>query len=212
MRTRLLYATRAVLLGVALAIGLVLALFPSAGHAQGAIPRDADRYRLTLTREARQAWGINAPVASFAAQVHQESRWNVNARSPVGAEGLAQFMPSTSTWISGVYASLQDRAPANPTWALRALVTYDRWLYDRVRVADNACERMAYAMSAYNGGLGWVYKRQAKSRTPGQCFGATCEINPGVSPGSQRENAQYPRVILLKFEPLYEPWGAGSCG
>jgi hypothetical protein len=193
---------------LALIVASCVAPVPAA--ATQAIPRDAQRHQLTLKREAQQAWGLGAPVATFAAQVHQESRWNESARSPVGAQGLAQFMPATSNWIGGLYASLGDRAPNNPVWALRALVTYDKWLFDRVK-ANNACERMAFTLSAYNGGLGWVYKRQKRSSDPGQCLGATCAINPGVTPASQAENQHYPEVILRKFEPLYSAWGNGSC-
>lgn len=178
-------------------------------HAQG-IPRDAQRYQLTLKREAQLAWGLQAPVATFAAQVHQESRWRLDARSPVGAVGLAQFMPATSNWIGGVYPSLSERAPTNPTWALRALVTYDKWLADRIR-ADDECQDMAFALSAYNGGLGWVYKRQKLSQQPGLCLGGTCTINPGITLAAQRENQHYPEVILLKYEALYQSWGNGAC-
>ena len=174
------------------------------------IPRDAQRYQLTLKREARQVWGLGAPVATFAAQVHQESRWRDNAVSPVGAVGLAQFMPGTANWIGGLYPSLGGRAPTNPTWALRALVTYDKWLSDRIQ-ADDACQDMAFALTAYNGGLGWVYKRQKLSPQPGICLGGTCTINPGITPASQRENQHYPEVILLKYEPLYLTWGNGAC-
>ncbi|MFI5447740.1 transglycosylase SLT domain-containing protein [Polaromonas sp. UC242_47] len=181
----------------------------SVACAQG-IPRDAQRHQATLKREAQRVWGLNAPVATFAAQVHQESRWREDARSPVGAVGLAQFMPATSNWIGGLYVSLGDRAPTNPTWALRALVTYDRWLADRIKAVDD-CERMAFTLSAYNGGLGWVYKRQRLSKEPGRCLDATCTINPGVTPASQRENQHYPEVILRRYEPLYAGWGAGSC-
>ncbi|WP_198086622.1 lytic transglycosylase domain-containing protein [Variovorax sp. E3] len=177
--------------------------------AQG-IPRDAQRHQLTLKREAQRVWGLNAPVATFAAQVHQESRWRENALSPVGAVGLAQFMPSTARWIGGLYGDLRDVAPLNPTWALRGLVTYDKWLFDRVK-ADNECEQMAFALSAYNGGLGWVYKRQRLSPQPGVCIGATCAINPGIAPANQRENEHYPDVILNKHQPLYRTWGRGAC-
>lgn len=174
------------------------------------IPRAALQHRATLKREAQRVWGLDAPVATFAAQVHQESRWRENARSPVGAQGLAQFMPSTAAWIGGVYPSLAERAPMNPTWALRGLVTYDKWLFDRVK-ADSDCERMAFALSAYNGGLGWVYRRQAISPQPGVCMGATCAINPGIHAANQRENQHYPELILRQYEPLYRTWGAGSC-
>ena len=99
------------------------------------------------------------------------------------------------------------------TWALRALVVYDKWLYDRVR-GDTPCERMAFALAAYNGGLGWVNKRKARSPQPGVCLGVTCRINPGIHPANQRENQHYPEVILRRYEPLYAStmgWGKGAC-
>lgn len=184
----------------------------SMAHAAGSIPREAQQHRLTLKREAQLAWGLGAPVATFAAQVHQESRWRSNATSPVGAQGMAQFMPATSQWIGGLYASLGERAPTNPVWALRALVTYDKWLFDRIKAADD-CQRMAFALSAYNGGLGWVYKRQKISPAPGVCLDSTCKLNPGVTPASQAENQHYPEVILRKHTPLYTAagWGQGAC-
>ncbi|HCY15594.1 MAG: lytic transglycosylase [Curvibacter sp. GWA2_64_110] len=188
---------------------IVAAVAPITAHAQS-IPREANRYQLTLKREAQYAWGLQAPVASFAAQVHQESRWRLDARSPVGAAGLAQFMPATTDWIGGLYPGLAARDPGNPTWSLRALVTYDKWLADRIRAKD-ACQDMAFALTAYNGGLGWVYKRQKLSAEPGVCLGVTCLINPGISEAAQRENRHYAETILLKHEPLYRGWGNGSC-
>jgi hypothetical protein len=119
-------------------------------------------------------------------------------------------MPSTSNWIGGLYGDLRERTPLNPTWAIRGLVTYDKWLADRI-TADTPCDEMAFVLSAYNGGLGWVYKRQRLSLQPGVCIGATCAINPGVTAASQRENQHYPEVILLKYEPIYRAWGRGSC-
>lgn len=194
---------------LALVSGALLMSRPA--NAADQIPTAANRYKLTLKREAQRVWGIEAPVATFAAQVHQESRWRVDARSPVGALGLAQFMPATATWISTLPGSeLQGAHTANATWSLRALVTYNLWLHARVRAADG-CERMAYTLSAYNGGLGWVYKRQARSSQPGLCLGKTCAINPGIHPANQVENEHYPRLILLRYEPLYASWGPGSC-
>lgn len=208
-RSKMKLSARIALWLHACALLVLLLGFAAVALAQS-VPRDAQHHQATLKREALRVWGIDAPVATFAAQVHQESRWREGARSPVGAVGLAQFMPATSNWIGGLYSSLGDRAPTNPTWALRALVTYDRWLADRIK-ADGACERMAFTLSAYNGGLGWVYKRQRLSNEPGRCLGATCAINPGVTPASQRENQHYPEVILRRYEPLYAGWGAGSC-
>lgn len=192
--------------GVLLVVLLVLA----AEHAPAQVPREAKQHQAALKRNAQMLWGLDAPVATFAAQIHQESRWRFDARSPVGAQGLAQFMPATAQWIGGLDAGLREREPMNPTWALRALVVYDLWLYQRVK-ADDDCQRMGFVLQAYNGGLGWVYKRQKLSPEPGRCMGATCNINPGVSPASQRETEHYPVVILQRYEPLYAAWGPGSC-
>jgi soluble lytic murein transglycosylase-like protein len=87
--------------------------------AWGQIPAQANIYRARLTREARAAWGLEAPVALFAAQVHQESGWREDARSLMGALGLARFMPGTAAWIAWLYpADLGDAAPLDARCAL----------------------------------------------------------------------------------------------
>ncbi|MBY0236117.1 MAG: transglycosylase SLT domain-containing protein [Burkholderiaceae bacterium] len=193
-------------------IGFLLAVMVTEAKAAPGdqIPREAQQHQAALKRNAQMIWGLGAPVATFAAQVHQESRWRADARSPVGALGLAQFMPATAAWIGAHDPALLGAQATNPTWALRAVVSYDRWLWQRIK-ADDECQRMAFTLAAYNGGLGWVYKRQKASSQPGQCMGATCAINPGITPASQAENERYPKLILQRFEPLYSAWGLGSC-
>ena len=225
-----------------LAGGLLLAALPLAAGAAGtAIPAAARNYRVLLTREARLVWGINAPVATFAAQIHAESAWNIRAVSPAGAQGLAQFMPSTAAWISELFPDLRTgnlgmgtgregdgtpslphggaekgEAPFSPHWAVRAMLRYDDWLYVRV-TARTACERMAFALCAYNGGLGWVQrdKRLARSRgiDPERYWDGVESVNAGRSAANFRENREYPRRILRKLEPVYEGagWGQGVC-
>lgn len=149
-------------LAAALQVGGCGPLIP----AHAAIPSLASKYQRLLVRSAQANWGLDAPVAALAAQVHQESRWNTNAKSPVGAQGLAQFMPSTADWISELYPlQLGTGEAQDPDWALQALVMYDRWLYQRIQARDS-CEQMAMALSAYNGGLGWVYKDQKQTAEP----------------------------------------------
>lgn len=178
------------------------------------IPRDAVRHQRSLKREAHQVWGLGAPVATFAAQVHQESRWRANAASPVGAQGMAQFMPATARWISGIDGQLATGDTLNPTWALRALVIYDKWLFDRIKAADD-CNRMAFTLSAYNGGLGWVYKDQALASSSGldklTWWSSAETVNAGRSAANWQENRHYPRAIIFKHQPLYAAWGLGVC-
>lgn len=191
------------------ALAMVYALVSMAFAAE--IPRDAVRYQRTLVREARAVWGVDAPVATFAGQIHQESAWRAAAESPVGAVGLAQFMPGTVTWISGAYpATLGAGEPYNPVWAIRALVTYDLWLWQRVPRPGLMCLRMWAVLRGYNGGLGYLGKesRAAQSTDP-RVYEVACPRFR--SEASCRENTEYPRRILLKHEPRYETWGPGSC-
>ena len=126
----------------------------------GVIPTQAERYRALLIREARVIWGMDAPVATFAAQIHQESMWRADAVSRAGAQGLAQFMPATARWLPSVAPRTGEPLPLNPSWSIRAMLEYDRWLYQRIPAAP-VCDRWAMTLSAYNGGLGWLRRDRA---------------------------------------------------
>lgn len=78
-------------------------------------PQAALQYRDEVIRHARLEWGLSAPVADFAAQLHQESGWRPGAVSPAGAQGMAQFMPATADWISRTIPELRSREPFNPS-------------------------------------------------------------------------------------------------
>lgn len=176
-------------------------------------PREAERYRRTLIREARAVWGLEAPISLFAAQIHQESLWKFDAKSWVGAEGLSQFMPSTASWIVTVFPELDVPNTLNPRWSIRAMVRYNRWLRDRV-TGSTPCEQAGFWLASYNGGLGWTRKRKALSPEPEVCFGATCDINPGISNANQKQNSEYSRKIRAKERDylMSRQWGEhGAC-
>ena len=179
------------------------------GIAMADVPRDAQRHQRELTRHARAVWGMNAPVAVFAAQIHQESHWNKDAKSAF-ATGLAQFTPDTAEWISGAYPkSLGTNQPTNPTWAMRALVTYDKLLYDQSD-AITPCDRMWKALWKYNGGAGWIARDEKLAAKNGKNPRVALEVEPynaGRAPEMFKENRDYPRAILLKWQPIYTLWG-----
>lgn len=195
---------------------ILLGLIFSASAAETSIPRQARVHKSALIRYARAFWGLEAPTATFAAQVHAESRWRADAVSPVGAQGMAQFMPSTAGWMAELFPHLSGGDPFNPGWALRALVTYDLYLWNRVAAAD-ACNRMAKTLAAYNGGLGWVRRDEALARRQGldadMWFGSVESVNAGRRASAKRENQAYPTTILLHLEPLYmqSGFGRGMC-
>lgn len=86
-------------------------------------------------------------------QIEQESGCRPDVQAFDGGMGLGQFMPETADWIQRKEKALQDitlrPAPYDPRWSIRALILYDRWLYENVD-----CRDWHYAYRAYNGGIG----------------------------------------------------------
>lgn len=171
-------------------------------------PQRATAYRADLTRIAHSTWGLDAPIPVFAAQIHQESGWNLNAMSPVGAEGIAQFMPATARWWCQVNnLTPADCQPRNPVWAMRSLVDYDRWLMQRVS-GPTEYDRTWAGLRSYNGGLGHWQSEARLARPPlnhaavDRACGQTSR-----SPNHCPENLGYPDRILNKLQPLYASWG-----
>lgn len=197
-----------------LACALLACALPMQAKAQGAalaVPQQAQQYRALLVRTAHAAWGLDAPVAVFAAQVHQESAWRHDAVSRVGAQGLAQFMPATAKWIAGIDPALAAQQPYSPAWALRALVTYDRWLYVRAPAHYVPKDRMWVALRGYNGGLGhW----QAEAASTGLAQPTRAQVDMACGRARRAavhcpENLGYPQRILSVIQPRYLQWGPG---
>ncbi len=196
------------------AVGLVFvlgAVLLCAALAQAQVPQQAARYRLDLVRQAQAQWGLQAPVAALAAQVHQESGWRPGAVSHVGAQGMAQFMPATARWwCARAGDAAADCQPLNPRWALRAMVGYDKFLYDRTPARLARYDRLWLALRGYNGGEGhW----QAEGRSTGLAAPTRVQIDAACGAARRHrthcaENLGYPRRILLVLQPRYRTWGA----
>lgn len=187
------------------------ALAVAANCSQAQVPQAALQHRALLVRTAHAVWGLSAPVAVFAAQVHQESAWRPGAVSHVGAQGLAQFMPATTRWIASQSPDLSAQQPFSPAWALRALVTYNRWLYDRTPAHYLPRDRMWVALRAYNGGLGH-WQREAASTGLAQPTRAQVDAACGKARRAVvhcTENLGYPHRILVVLQPRYLQWGHG---
>lgn len=168
------------------------------------IPADSVRYRVQLERVAGAQFGMDAPVARIAAQLHQESGWRPTARSPY-AQGLAQFTPATAAWLPQICPEVGAPDPWDAGWSIRAVVCYDAWLHDRATGAT-ACDRWAMTLSAYNGGEG-ARDRERRLATAAHTnaavwFGAV-DKQRSRSAANWRENRNYVSRILLVLEPGY---------
>jgi membrane-bound lytic murein transglycosylase B len=96
------------------------------------------KYRQYVADAAR-ALGI--PASVVAAQIGLESAWNPNAKSPAGAEGIAQFMP-------GTFKEYGSGSPYNVDDAFAAYTAYMKQLL-KTEGGD-----IRKALQAYNAGPG----------------------------------------------------------
>jgi hypothetical protein len=97
------------------------------------------RYAPTIARAARR-WSVSAQL--LAAQIYAESNFNPFARSPAGAQGIAQFMPGTARGMG-------LRNPFDPDQAIDAQAHLMRDLLRRFG-------SVPLALAAYNAGPGAV--------------------------------------------------------
>jgi hypothetical protein len=110
------------------------------GDGQSAVPSFVPaRFRDAIVRAA-QRWNVGA--ALLAAQIYAESNFNPFARSPAGAEGIAQFMPGTAQ-------ALGLRDPFDPE---QAIDTQAHLMRDLLRRFGS----VPLALAAYNAGAGAV--------------------------------------------------------
>jgi len=89
---------------------------------------------------AAAAARYHLPVSLLDAQINQESGFNPRARSSAGAEGIAQFMPSTARSM-GVN-------PWDPTSAINGMARMDAANYAKYHNFKDV-------LSIYNSGKGW---------------------------------------------------------
>lgn len=181
------------------------------GPANAQIPPNAQRYRAELTRAAHSQWGLDAPIPVFAAQIHQESGWNPQAVSHVGAKGMAQFMPATARWWCDINKmTAEECQPTNPTWAIRALIGYDKHLFDRTPPRLSDFDRLWVALRAYNGGLGHWF---AEAKATGLPAPTRKQVDAACGMARRHishcpENLGYPARILGMLQQRYATWGA----
>lgn len=180
------------------------------------IPPNAYKYKKELVSQTILLFGIESLeqnlVSLFAAQIHQESRWNPLAQSKY-ASGLSQFTPDTVNFISDLDSQLAMRDPFNVSWSIRALVVYDKWLFGRVDYAIFPLERWALVLAGYNGGLGWIQRERKLIQNKAYWWFTENEWFENIERVCIRrqsacsENRSYPRKILFTWRSLYQESG-----
>jgi soluble lytic murein transglycosylase-like protein len=108
-------------------------------------------------------------VSFLMAQAVQESRFNSLAVSPMGAVGLAQFMPATATQVGNelkpklaLFKDGFDRQ--NPIQSIWAQTYYMNKLYGQWTTKRSNLGKLELAFASYNAGLGNILDAQKASK------------------------------------------------
>ncbi len=124
---------------VLLIIGAFL-LLPSLN--KGFYPREYEEYVEKYSAE------YNVPEPLIYAVIQNESGFDPNAESSVGAKGLMQLMPETFDWVSGRLGE-KEKSITDPETNIKYGTYYLSWLYANF-------EDWETAIAAYNAGHGRV--------------------------------------------------------
>lgn len=151
-----------------MAAAFVLAgLLPQRAEAE--VPVGAELHRTEMVRSALRVFGPDAAIADLAGQIHTESLWRCDARSRVGAQGCAQFMPLTAEDMARRFPA--ECAPANPfspSWAFACRDRYMQSLLTATRSMTaeplSDCELWWFGFKDYNGGGKWTRLQRAAAK------------------------------------------------
>lgn len=148
-------------------VGAVLIALPTAGALAQASTTDLQG----IGQAAAAKYGV--PWSILDAQIQAESNWNPNTQnSTAGAEGIAQFLPSTAQSL-GVN-------PNDPTSALYGAAEYDAQL-------KNQTGSWTSALTAYSGGL-----TPADPKSYADAFQAAQVVDANVAGNPSRSAATDP--------------------
>ena len=123
-------------------------------------------------KAAADATGM--PEQLVAAQIETESSWNPNAKSPAGAEGIAQFMP-------GTFKTYGKGSPYNVANAFAAYTAYMKAL---LKQEGGSIQK---ALEAYNAGPGNL----GAGATYAHIILGKAGVPVGAKAGKSGENSAY---------------------
>lgn len=147
----------------------------------------------------------------LAAQCYQESGFDPNAVSSMGAQGLMQLMPATADAMG-----VPEEQRFDPEQNIAAAARYIKKVYQYFSDIRDSDERIRFTLAAYNGGVGHVQDAQILARKAGRDHLRWQEVapyilllaqpqyyrDPDVRHGYMRgsETEAYVRLIMERWE------------
>lgn len=128
-------------------------------------PLIPSKYDRQIEAAVAKWWPAYPFASAWKAQLFQESRLDPAAVSPVGAAGLAQFMPGTWAQISRELRLPPGLSPHH-AWAIEAGAYYMAKLRGQWTAPRPAEDRHQLAQASYNAGLGHLLAAQKRCGGP----------------------------------------------
>ena len=185
------------LLCFTLLVSLVLASSSVASSCASYIP---DLYDKEIERAAEKWWPPEISWYWWKAQLYQESRLDPNAVSPVGAQGIAQFMPGT--WKQMQQAlDLQIYAPTVAKVAIETGAYYMRKLASEWQAKRPLIDKWDLGRASYNAGLGNLLKAQ-RACNGASLYADIVKCLPKVTGHHSKETKTYVKRIHRYYGDL----------
>lgn len=160
------------------------------------------QYRNDWDRDFKGAAEIFMPYAPWQllkAQCIAESALDPLAVSPVGAQGLCQFMPNT--WADMQRRDASFINPFDPEASIYAAAMYMADLNRFWRSPRPFEDRYCLAMASYNAGAGNLVKAQKLATDKVHCKPIMCELHR-VTGHHSKETNEYVRRIMRIYPQL----------
>ncbi|GAA2105679.1 transglycosylase TgdA [Streptomyces albiaxialis] len=120
------------------------------------LPDRALKYVPWVKKSATQCEGLSPGI--LAAQIQQESQWRTNVTSGAGAQGIAQFIPSTFAAYGEDSDGDGHTGTDDPEDSIMAQGKYMCSLLARAKKSQYGGNPMKLALAGYNAGWGAVQK------------------------------------------------------
>lgn len=180
---------------------MALSLLLSSSLPSSAGSRFGTEYDDDIKAAVRQYWGDYPDWLSWKAQLWQESRLDPAAVSPVGARGLAQFMPATWGDVSR-QLGIAGASPHVAKYAIQAGAYYMaqlRWQWHVLPFPD----RQQLGQASYNAGAGNLRKAQRRCGMASRYSMIVACLAGVTGPANARQTTDYVDRIA-KWRALME--------
>lgn len=129
---------------------------------------DLKKQKLELKKQQLENKKNNILNQLYLRQAFAESSFDPNAVSPVGAQGLTQFMPRTIIDLKQNKLVSDDFNPLDPKQAVDAQRKYMQWLSERPYLNKGKFSvKQAKFLGAYNYGAGYIKDALTKAKKDG---------------------------------------------